>query len=311
MSTEHDSDLVPDVSVVIPSWNTRELLAKCLETLYASGGPTLEVIVVDNASEDGSVELIQERYPDIRLIQNSANEGFAIACNQGMAVAKGRHVLLLNTDTETPVGALTAMADFLDQNEKYGAVAPRLVFPDGRTQRACMEFPNLKTVLFFATPFERWFPESSELRRYFKRDWDHEDTRDIVQPPAAVMMVRHAVLNQIGLFDERLWLFFNDVDLSRRMGAAGHRTRYVHESKVLHHIGASTGQFEGFVTMWQSNRLTYYRKHHGRLAGLWVKACVSLAWFDFLAQQVGKKLRRQPAEPLAPWTKNYWEFLKA
>ena len=140
--TDHDSALVPDVSVVIPSWNTRDLLERCLQTLFASGGPTLEVIVVDNASEDGSVALVEERYPTLRLIKNPKNEGFAIACNQGMAVAKGRHVLLLNTDTETPVGALSAMADFLDRNEEYGAVAPRLVFPDRRTQRAVIVAPG-------------------------------------------------------------------------------------------------------------------------------------------------------------------------
>ena len=308
--SDHDSALVPDVSVVIPSWNTRELLERCLETLFASGGPTLEVLIVDNASEDGSVELVEERYPDVRLIRNSRNEGFAIACNQGMAVAKGRHVLLLNTDTETPVGAISTMADFLDQNEEYGAVAPRLVFPDGRTQRACMEFPSLWTVLFFATPFERWFPESRELRRYFKRDWDHEDTRDIVQPPAAVMMVRHAVLNQVGLFDERLWLFFNDVDLSLRIHQAGWKTRFLAEVAYVHHHGSSTSKFGDFLSQWQRDRLSYYRKHYGLWGSIWVKLCVGFAFLDFAQEQLVRKLKREPHEPVRGLAAKYFGFLR-
>ena len=300
----------PDVSVVIPSWNTRELLERCLASLHASEGPSFEVIVVDNASEDDSVELVRREYPEARLIENERNEGFAIACNQGMAVAEGRHVLLLNTDTETPAGGLRDMVCFLDEHPDYGAVAPRLAFPDGRTQRAVHEFPTLATALFFSTPLERWFPESRELRRYFMRDWDHETSRDIAQPPAAVLLVRRAVLEAVGLFDERLWLFYNDVDLSLRIHRGGWKTRYMAEVSFVHHHGSSTAKFGDFVSQWQKDRLRYYAKHYGVRGSLWIKLCVGFAFADFALQQLGKRRKGQPAEPIGRLARQYATFLR-
>ncbi len=302
---------VHDVSVVIPSWNTRDLLALCLESLYASEGPSFEVIIVDNGSADDSVALVEEHYPDVRLIKNERNEGFAIACNQGMALARGRYVLLLNTDTETPAGGLQEMVRFLDENPEYGALAPRLVFPDGRTQRSVHEFPTLATAFFFATPFERWFPNSRELKRYFNRDWDHEESRDIDQPPAAVLLVRQGVLNQIGLFDENLWLFYNDVDLSLRIKHAGWKTRYHGEVSFVHHHGSSTAKFGDFLSQWQKDRLAYYRKHYGFFGSVWIKFCVGMAFADYMQQQLRNKLRRRPSEPIRKLARQYFSFLRA
>ncbi|MAB80660.1 MAG: hypothetical protein CMJ89_15015 [Planctomycetes bacterium] len=301
---------VPDISVVIPTWNTRDLLERCLDSLYASEGPSFEVIVVDNASSDGSAALIEERYPAVQLIENDRNEGFAIACNQGMKVSIGRYVLLLNTDTETPRGGLAEMIAFLEKNETYGALAPRLVFPDGRTQCGVHDFPTLSTAFFFATPFERWFPESRELRRYFKRDWDHETSEDIDQPPAAVLLIRRAVLKQVGLFDERLWLFYNDVDLSLRIKRAGWKTRYLADVCFIHHHGSSTAKFDDFLSQWQKDRLLYYRKHYGVAGSQWVKACVGLALLDFLQLQLRNRMRGRPAEPVWPLARRYAGFLR-
>lgn len=293
----------PEISVVIPSWNTRELLARCLETVEEARKPATEVIVVDNGSEDGSAEMVAGRFAGVRLVRNERNEGFARACNQGMRLARGRYVLLLNTDTEVAPDALWLLWRFLEAHPGHGAAAPRLTGVDGRTQRTCQAFPNLWTALFFATPLERWFPNSPELKRYFLRSWSHEDERDVDQPPAACLLLRREVLEQVGLFDEELWLFFNDVDLSRRMAAAGWRTRYVAAATVVHHVGASTGKFGDFVSVYQRNRLTYYRKHHGRAAGWWVKACVCLAYVDYVAGIWGRRLRGLEAEPVSHITR--------
>ena len=300
----------PEISVVIPSWNTRELLRTCLATLRAARKPPTEVIVVDNASHDGSAAMVAQSFPEVRLLVNEKNEGFARGCNQGMRVARGRYVLLLNTDTELAIDALELLHAFLERHADYGAVAPRLVHADGRTQRTCNAFPTLATALFFATPLERWCPDSRELRRYFLRDWDHEDERDVEQPPAACLLVRAAVLEEIGLFDERLWLFFNDVDLSRRMAEAGWKTRYLFGARVVHHVGASTKQFGDFVPEYQRNRLVYYRKHHGRMAGLWVKACVTLAYVDYIARLARQRLRGTSAEPFGHITRVWLGLLR-
>jgi hypothetical protein len=303
------SAAVPDVTVVIPSWNTRELLDACLRSLERVRGQRLEIVVVDNASADGSADHVARAFPAVVLVRNERNEGFARASNQGMRLARGRHVLLLNSDTEILGDALGELVRFLDAHPGYAAVAPRLVHPDGRTQRTVQAFPNLWTPLFFATPLERWLPRSRELERYFLRGWDQESSADVDQPPAACLLLRREVLERVGLFDEELWLFFNDVDLSRRMRAAGFRTRYLAEARVLHHVGASTAKFAGFVAEWQKNRLAYYRKHHGRLAGAWVKLCASLAFADWALRQLAARMRRRAAEPIGPTARLFVAFL--
>jgi len=298
------------LSIVIPSWNTRDLLRACLQSVAAAEkpGPT-EVVIIDNASVDGSADMVEAEFPEVVLQRNDANEGFAIGCNQGMALSSGEYVLLLNADTEVSADALVRMVGFLGGSEGYGGVAPRLVNPDGSTQRSCQAFPNVWTVLFFATPFERWFPECRELRRYFLRDWDHEDDRDIEQPPAACLMITREVIEEVGVFDEELWLFYNDVDLSLRMHRAGYKTRFLRDATVLHHVGASTKQYGGFLPEWQKNRLAYYRKHHGWLAGVFLKLCVSMAFVDWSCMQLWARLRRRGGEPLGQTARAWMRFL--
>jgi hypothetical protein len=299
----------PVLSVVIPSWNTREYLAACLAHLAAAEKPPTEVIVVENGSRDGSLEYLRAEHPEVVLIANAANEGFARASNQGMRAARGRYVLLLNTDTELAPDAVAKLLRFLDEHPQHAAVAPRLVHADGHTQRTVQEFPTLATALYFSTPLERWFPESRELRRYFMRAWDQESSRDVDQPPAAVLLLRKDVLERVGLFDEDLWLFYNDVDLAKRLKAAGWKTHYLAEARVVHHVGGSTRKFGDFVPVWQRDRLRYYRKHHGRGGALWLKACVTLTFADWVATQLLRRVRGRPAEPIRPMLRAYRVFL--
>jgi len=302
---------VPVLSVVIPSWNTRDYLAACLRTLAAAEKPACEVIVVENGSTDGSLELLRAEHPEVHVIVNERNEGFARGSNQGMRAARGEYVLLLNTDTEVAPDAIARLLDFLRTHPGYAAVAPRLVHRDGSTQRTVQEFPSLKTALFFSTPLERWFPDSRELRRYFMRDWDQESSRDVDQPPAAVLLLRRSVLEQVGLFDEELWLFYNDVDLAKRIHAAGWKTHYLAEATVLHHVGGSTSKFAAFVVTWQRDRLRYYRKHFGRTGALWLKACVGFSLLDWSLRQLAARLRSRASEPMAPMWAAYREYLRS
>lgn len=299
------------VSVVVLSWNTRELLRVCLEHVYASEPVPHEVVVVDNASEDGSAELVAEHFPGAKLIRNERNEGFAKGCNIGIQAADAEYVFLLNSDTEVAPNAIELLATWLDEHPEYGATAPRLQHPDGGLQPTCMAFPSLWTPLFFMTPLERWWPKSPELKRYFLRDWDQTDSRDVAQPPAAALMVRSELLDELEGFDERLWLFFNDVDLSKRLDEGGWKTRYVSESRVVHHVGASTSKFLDFAGEYHRNRLVYYRKHFGRWVGPWVKLCVTFSFLDHCVVQTLEKWRKRPAMPLGPLTRSYLSFLRA
>ncbi len=299
------------LSVVIPSWNTADLTRACLAKLFAADLPETEVIVVDNASEDDSAEMVAKEFPQVVLIRNAKNEGFAGGCNRGMQLARGDYVLLLNSDTEVRPDAIRKLLDWLEEHADYAAAAPKLVSPDGTTQKSLKCFPSLLTPLFFSTPLERWFPKSPELRRYFLMDDSQEESRDVDQPPAACLLLRASVLERVGLFDEDLWLFYNDVDLSKRIAADGWKTRYVAEAEVLHHEGASTSKFGRFLPEWQKNRLHYYRKHHGRPAGWWVKLCVAFAFADWTVTQLVGRARNKGGEPVRPVAREFGAFLRS
>jgi len=297
--------VIPGVSVVIPSWNTRELLAECLGALP----PDVEICVVDNASDDGSAECVERDFPHVRLVRNAENLGFARACNQGARETGRAYVLLLNADARVSAGAIESLATFLDEHPAYGGVAPHLLNPDGTTQRGCMAFPNLKTPVYFGGPIERWFPNSPELERYFCRGFDHERDADVQQPPAAAFLVRRELYEELGGLDEELWLFYNDVDLCKRMQARGARLRYLTGPTVVHVKGASTSQFADFAPEWHRNRLAYYRKHHGRVAGMWVKLCTAVALMDHVVRAFGRRVRGEKIEPLYPLCRSFGTFL--
>lgn len=254
----------PLLSVVVLSWNTRDLLAACLRSLEATADELpRQVIVVDNASTDGSAEMVAAHFGWAELVRNARNEGYAIGNNIGAARATGRYLMTLNSDTEVRPGALPALVGFLEENPSHGACGPRLDNPDGTVQRACMRFPTLMSHVFFDTCFARWFPRNETLPRYFMEDFDHLGSRDVDQPPGAALVLRRDLWEELGGFDPELWLFFNDVDLCRRIRERGLAIRYVAEARILHHTGASTSQFPDFGRIWHINRLAYFRKTFG------------------------------------------------
>lgn len=284
----------PTLSVVVLSWNTRQLTLACLAALHAEK-PThsREVIVVDNGSEDGSADAVAGAYPDVRVIRNEDNRLYAAGNNQGAAVASGAFVVTLNSDTEVRSGALDLLVDFLRANPSYGAVAPRLSDPDGSVQRACMRFPTLATALCFDSWFGTFWPGRRIVARYVMEDFDHLESRDVDQPPGAVCMLRAEDWRALDGFDEDLALFYNDVDLCLRIHARGQKIRYLASAEVMHHRGASTKNFAKMLVIWHRNRLTYYRKHYGRLGGLWVRLCVRLRiWEEWWS--IGRRNRRDP-----------------
>ena len=298
------------LTVVIPSWNTRELLRACLESLKTTLPMSSEIIVVDNASHDGSARMVMEQYPYVRLIKNAKNEGFAAATNQGVEAARGAYVLFLNSDTQVHGHAVRSMVAFLERNLRYGAVAPRLLNPDGSTQKAHMRFPEILTPLFFGTPLERFWPSSPEMQRYFARDFDYDADGDVEQPPAACLLMRRKALKKAKPLDETLWLFFNDVDLCKRLWSSGWRIGYLADAHVYHHGGMSTRQYHDFVGEYHKNRLAYYRKHHGQFAGSWIKLCVAWTVADHCVRELWRRAQGLPEEPLLPIWHHFQVFLK-
>lgn len=287
------------LSVVVLSWNTHELTLACLSALFAEAPKhAREVIVVDNGSEDGSPDAIAAAFPQVRLLRNPDNRLYAEGNNQGAAMARGDYVVTLNSDTEVRAGALDRLVDFLRENPDYGACAPRLSDPDGSVQHACQRFPTLLTALCFDSWFGTFWPGRRHVDRYLMRDFDHLTSRDVDQPPGAVCMLRTADWRALGGFDEELALFYNDVDLCKRIWQRGQRIRYLADAEVMHHRGASTKNFAKMLVIWHRNRLAFFRKHYGGLGALWVRVCVRLRiWEEWW--RIGRRNRQDPGRKKA------------
>ena len=294
----------PRLSVVIPTWNVRAELLRALAALEREARDArfdVETIVVDDGSTDGSAEAVRAACGDaVRLLRSESNQGFAPATNRGLAVARGRYVLLLNADCELEPGALDRLVAFLDEQPDYAAVAPSLVDPDGTPQAACMRFPLFWTPLFHGGPLERWWPQSPELRRYFARDLEPAGDADVEQPPAACLLVRRDVLLELGGFDEELVVFFNDVDLCRRLSDRGGRIRRLGAARARHAVGSSTRQLDDFAARWHADRYRYHRRHFGALGGAVAKLATTGVFCQFALRQWGRRLAGRAAEPVAP-----------
>jgi len=258
-----------DLSVVIVNWNTRDLLRACLASLRAAlaASPlTAELIVVDNASPDASAEMVRQEFPEARLIANAENRNYAGGNNQGIEQAAGEFILLLNPDTEVPAGALEAMVEYLRAHPKSGAVAPALIYPDGRVQPSVRGFPSPRALVGDMTGIARLLPES-EWAAYRVRDLPEDRPTSVDQPMASAFLVRRSALGQVGHFDEQFPLFFNDVDLCFRLKAAGWEIVYDPRVRIVHVGGASTRQVrpQAILHSHEGLRRFYARHYRGRL----------------------------------------------
>lgn len=258
----------PELSIVIVSWNTREYLEGCLTSIRdAADEVTREVIVVDNASADGTAEMVRREHPGVTLIANEDNRGYAAGNNQGIEVAVGAHVLLLNPDIVVHEGSLDTLVRFLGDHKQSGAVAPRLILPDGSVQASCRSFPTPDVVLYEALGLSRLFPRSRRFGKYRMTWWDYDDERRVEQPMASAILLRGEALEEIGGMDEQFPIFFNDVDLCKRLWDAGWEVWFTPEASMDHVGGASTGQVRRkMLTESHRSFIRFYRKHYrGRI----------------------------------------------
>lgn len=248
------------VSVLIVNWNTCEHLRRCLQALQrCPRTPDLEVIVVDNASSDGSAEMVRQEFPSVKLVVNGGNIGYAAANNQAATVAQGQFFLLLNPDAEVTPNAIERLVAFAQAHPDAGAVAPRLVYPDGRLQPSVRSFPTPAALLFAAIGLDKLFPS---LGRYRMTWFRYDRIAEVEQPMASALLVRREVWEQVGGMDETMPIFFNDVDFCWRLKKAGWRIYFLPDAVVIHHHGAST-RLLGIGKLWVSRQglLRFYDKH--------------------------------------------------
>ncbi len=228
-------------SVLIVSWNTCEHLRRCLASLRAaSEADDLEVIVVDNASQDGSAEMVREEFPGARLILNDRNVGFTSATNQAFEVAQGDPVLMLNSDTVVPSGTITGCRELLFSRADVGAVGCAMRYPDGSYQVSCFRFPSLFGLVLTTVGLSQRFPESRLLNwdRYGRSRWSEAVAVDVVM--GSLLMVRRDALSRAALLDDGFFMYAEETDLCRRLAAAGRRVLFDPTEEVVHVQGAST-----------------------------------------------------------------------
>lgn len=234
------SILNPDVSVAIINWNTRDLLRSCLASLDQNR-PTChsETVVVDNASTDGSVEMVRSEFPQVMIIRNRSNHGYARAANQAIVKSQGRYVFVLNSDTEVSAGVLDSLLSLAESDLKIGAAGPRLINSDGSLQLSCRKFPSLAFGIGHAI-LSLFLADNPYTRQYQLTDWDHGYAAEVDWVSGAALFLRREAAFQVGLFDEEYFMYVEDLDLCYTMHQAGWKVFYVPSAVVKHHVGQSS-----------------------------------------------------------------------
>jgi len=259
----------PDVSLVIVNWNTRDLLRDCLRSIAQETSCPHEVIVVDNASSDGSAAMVRQEFPDVTVIANDHNRGFAAANNQGLAVARGRSLLLLNPDTIILNGAVDKMLAWLAEHPEVGCAGCQVLEGPGIIQRTCFADPGLVNLLIVEFGLHRLSRHVPFFGSPWYADWDRKSEREVDVVSGMFMLVPRAVLDKVGVLDEAFFVYTEEADWCRRIRRAGWRCVFTPVARIIHRDGGSksTSQIRSrmHVQMQKSN-LIYVRKHGGWLA---------------------------------------------
>jgi GT2 family glycosyltransferase len=263
------------ISIIIVSWNTTQLLENCLRSILAHPPlSSLEIWVVDNASTDGSPRMVREKFPQVHLIENHENVGFARANNQALQQSTGQYHLLLNPDTLVSAGALQALADFLDKHPKTGAAGPRILNPDSSLQISSHPRPTLTRELWYLFHLDAVLPYAA----YPKAKWQTNQPQEVDILMGACLVIRKDVLDQVGILDEGYFIYSEEVDLCYRIQRAGWHLHWIPQAEVVHFGGQSTQQVptEMFLNLYHS-KVKYFRKHYGWSAAQIYKVILRLA----------------------------------
>ncbi|MBU4477610.1 MAG: glycosyltransferase family 2 protein [Candidatus Omnitrophica bacterium] len=247
---------MPDLSIIVVNYNAGELLEECVKSVYEKiNDISFEVIVVDNASQDSSIVSLKQKFPSVVLIENKNNRGFAAANNQALELSRGTYILFLNPDTKIISGSFHEMIDFAGKNEDLGALGVKLLNSDGSLQLSCRKFPSLKSVarqMFFLD------------KKNYEKLGNYDRPREIDQPMGAALLARKSVLDKIGGFDERFFLYYEEVDLCKRIKERGWKIYFYPGISVTHY--GCVCAFQNYAKNIEENYRSLYKyfyKHYG------------------------------------------------
>ncbi|MCX6375738.1 MAG: glycosyltransferase family 2 protein [Armatimonadetes bacterium] len=287
---------MPLLSIVVVNWNTRELLRACIRSIYATLDPiSFEVIVVDNASDDGSAEMVSSDFPEVLLVRNDENVGFAAANNIGLRRASGEFVMLLNPDTELCPGSVARMLDFIKSRPDVGMVGPKLVCADGALQINGQRFPTFLREVMCLTRLSRVFRRYHDSRLAWCRE-DFDINAEVDALAGACMLVRKTVADGVGLLDESFFLYYEDTDWCCRIKKAGWKIWYLGEAVIIHVCAQSAHRYGIHNANKELHRAQYlYWRKHGKA---WQAVTLRVLSYFLLAVQSAKRTVRTARERL-------------
>ncbi|MGZ3592638.1 MAG: glycosyltransferase family 2 protein [Syntrophales bacterium] len=268
-----------DISIIIVNWNTRDLLQNCLESIYKTiSDISYEIICVDNASTDGSVSMLQEKYPQVRLIQNEENRGFGAANNQAMRIMKGRYALLLNSDAVLTENAVRELFAFMEARSDAAMACGQLLNADGSKQNSVAGFPNLLSLLTNTSLLEYLFP-----KRYPSKRYNHDKPIEVDSCIGACLLARKKAIEEVGMFDERYFFFFEETDWAYQMRSAGWNIFHVPTALIYHLQGQSIGKDIRSRIEFYRSRYQFFRKWKSRpyyiLVRFFIMLRLCINWF--------------------------------
>jgi GT2 family glycosyltransferase len=264
-----------DVSIIIVNWNTNALLRNCLDSIFKTiEALTYEIIVVDNASSDGSINMLAEKYPQVTTIANAENRGFGAANNQGFAVMRGKYALLLNTDAMLTPEAVKKLWVFAESHPRAAIVCGQLLNADGSKQNSIAAFPTLLTLATNTSLLEYLFP-----RKYPSKRYEYNQPLEVDSAIGACMMIRKKALDEVSFFDDRYFFFFEETDLAYAMKRAGWLIYQVPDARIYHLQGQSIGHNEKSRIEFYRSRYQYLNKWHGRM---YYRAAVTVIFLRLL-----------------------------
>jgi len=260
--------MIAKLSIVIVSWNVKDDLLRCLASLRENPpSEPFEVIVVDNMSSDGTAEAVKQEYPEVVIVANRENRGFAAANNQALAVSHGRYVLLLNPDTIVHPDSLDKLIAFMDNNPDVGVCGPKLLNDDGSIQASARRFPTFRAVLHCHTAFRLVGLFKPQYRKWRMKDFDFDRQTEVDQLIGAAMMVRRSVIDEVGGMDERFFMYYEEVDLCYRIKQAGWGVVFLPDAVITHLSGRSAKQIRlKRRLMMLKSMMAFFRKHRNRYA---------------------------------------------
>ena len=254
-----------DLSIIIVSWNAKSYLLQCIESLASeTSSHNMEIIVVDNASTDGSPEAVQKKYPYIKLIQNKTNSGFAKANNIGIRQSEGRYVCLVNSDVKVLNGCIDYLCDYMDNHPSIGILGPKIINPDMTLQHSCRKFPTLWNNFCSATGLTKILPKSRIFCGEEMQFSLSEKAHKVDALSGCFLMVRRKAIDEVGLFDELFFIYSEDIDWCKRFWNAGWEVVYLPYAKAIHYGGGSSSNAPvRFAIEKEQAVFQYWSKHHG------------------------------------------------